>query len=84
MYATIFKKDPLDPVLGKRYRDKILRVGGSREETESLNVSTAHHLAIALVVLMRLHLYAQDFLGRPPNSEAFLKELFGTIPASNL
>jgi hypothetical protein len=26
----------------------------------------------------------QDFLGRPPNSEAFLKELFGTVPASNL
>ncbi|PPQ89666.1 hypothetical protein CVT25_013853 [Psilocybe cyanescens] len=23
-----------------------------------------------------------DFLGRPPNSEAFLQELFGTIPAS--
>ncbi|KAF8169249.1 hypothetical protein BJ912DRAFT_1025654 [Pholiota molesta] len=24
----------------------------------------------------------KDFLGRPPNSEAFLQELFGTVPAS--
>ncbi|KAG9227507.1 metalloendopeptidase [Pleurotus ostreatus] len=24
------------------------------------------------------------FLGRPPNSDAFLKELFGTVPSSNL
>jgi Zn-dependent oligopeptidase len=38
MYATIFKKDPLDPALGKLYRDKILRVGGSREEFDSLKV----------------------------------------------
>lgn len=41
MYATVFKKDPLDPALGKRYRDKILLVGGSREETDSLEVSFA-------------------------------------------
>jgi Zn-dependent oligopeptidase len=38
MYATVFKQDPLDPVLGKLYRDKILRVGGSQEEIESLKV----------------------------------------------
>jgi len=38
MYATVFKKDPLSPALGKLYRDKILRVGGSQEETESLKV----------------------------------------------
>lgn len=25
-----------------------------------------------------------DFLGRPPNNEAFLQELFGTLPASHL
>jgi len=36
MYATVFKKDPLDPSLGQLYRDKILRVGGSKEEIESL------------------------------------------------
>ncbi|OJA10579.1 hypothetical protein AZE42_04632 [Rhizopogon vesiculosus] len=62
MYATVFKKDPLDPALGKLYRDKIILVGGSREETESL----------------------EDFLGRPPNSDAFLKEMFGQVPAASL
>ncbi|KAJ7626668.1 metallopeptidase MepB [Mycena polygramma] len=25
----------------------------------------------------------EDFLGRPPNNEAFLKELFGTVPATS-
>lgn len=40
MYATVFKADPLDPARGKRYRDAILKVGGSREETDSLKVST--------------------------------------------
>ncbi|KAI0927259.1 hypothetical protein AcV5_010517 [Taiwanofungus camphoratus] len=55
MYATIFKQGPLDPARGARYREAILRPGGSREETESL----------------------KDFLGRPPNSEAFIRELFG-------
>jgi len=56
MYATVFKKDPLSPALGQQYRDEILRVGGSREELESL----------------------EHFLGRPPNSEAFMEEIFGT------
>ena len=41
MYATVFKKDPLNPALGQRYRERILRVGGSREETESLEVLLA-------------------------------------------
>ncbi|KAF8843766.1 mitochondrial endopeptidase [Paxillus ammoniavirescens] len=36
MYATVFKKDPLDPKLGRLYRDKILLVGGSRDEMDSL------------------------------------------------
>jgi len=55
MYATVFKQDPLDPSRGARYRDSILRPGGSREEDSWL----------------------EDFLGRPPNSEAFVRELFG-------
>lgn len=38
MYATVFKADPLDPARGQRYRDKILLVGGSREESDSLKV----------------------------------------------
>ncbi|KDQ54212.1 hypothetical protein JAAARDRAFT_135927, partial [Jaapia argillacea MUCL 33604] len=55
MYATVFKKDPLDPKLGQKYAECILRPGGSREETDSL----------------------KEFLGRPPNSDAFLNALFG-------
>ncbi|KAF8895394.1 hypothetical protein BD779DRAFT_1660241 [Infundibulicybe gibba] len=43
MYATVFKADPLDPVRGKRYRDKILRAGGSREELESLEDFLGRH-----------------------------------------
>ncbi|KAL0577646.1 metalloendopeptidase [Marasmius crinis-equi] len=53
--ATVFKADPLDPERGQRYRDKILRPGGSREELDSL----------------------KDFLGRDPDSDAFIKEIFG-------
>ena len=81
MYATVFKKDPLDPALGQRYRERILRVGGSREETESLEVRSLTSLT-SFAWLNRT--FMQDFLGRPPNSEAFLKELFGTVPASSL
>ncbi|KAF8508190.1 metallopeptidase MepB [Hysterangium stoloniferum] len=36
MYRTVFKENPLDPKLGKLYRDKILLPGGSRDEAESL------------------------------------------------
>jgi len=38
MYATVFKKDPLDPALGERYKTSILVPGGSREELDSLKV----------------------------------------------
>ncbi|KAG2081065.1 hypothetical protein BD769DRAFT_1784425 [Suillus cothurnatus] len=62
MYATVFKKDPLNPALGKLYRDKILLLGGSRDETELL----------------------EDFLGRLPNSNAFLEEIFGKVANANL
>ncbi|KAH9948304.1 Metalloprotease [Amylocystis lapponica] len=57
MYATVFKKGPLDPKLGQRYRDNILLPGGSRDELDSL----------------------EESLGRPPNAEAFVKALFGTV-----
>ncbi|KAF8970809.1 metallopeptidase MepB [Flammula alnicola] len=60
MYATVFKADPLDPVRGRLYRDKILCAGSSRDDRYS-------------------HDCAQEFLGRPPNSEAFLRELLGTV-----
>jgi Zn-dependent oligopeptidase len=36
MYATVFKKNSLAAVLGNAYRDKILLVGGSQDETVSL------------------------------------------------
>jgi hypothetical protein len=82
MYATVFKADPLDPVRGKLYRDKILRVGGSQEEIDSLKASDAisSHNSPNLFINCTI----QDFLGRPPNSEAFTKALFGTLPASSL
>jgi Zn-dependent oligopeptidase len=38
MYSAIFKSDPLDPARGDRYRNSILRPGGSREELDSLKV----------------------------------------------
>ena len=38
MYATVFRKDPLDPALGERYKKSILVPGGSREELDSLKV----------------------------------------------
>ena len=41
MYATVFKKAPLSPDLGKLYREKILLVGGSRDEMDSLKVRRA-------------------------------------------
>jgi len=61
MYATVFKKDPLNPASGEKYKNSILVPGGSREELDSLT----------------------EFLGRPPNAEAFMKELFGDSKESS-
>ena len=36
--ATVFKADPLDPARGKLYRDKVLSLGGSRDEIDILKV----------------------------------------------
>lgn len=30
MFKTVFEKDPMDPTMGQKYRDEILKVGGSR------------------------------------------------------
>ena len=38
MYATVFKKDPLDPALGRFYREKVLLPGSSRDEMDILEV----------------------------------------------
>ena len=88
MYATVFKKDPLDPERGRLYREKILRVGGSRDDIDSLKVSTSVPLRMLTSSLVHcanacVSRARQDFLGRPPNADAFIKELFGN-QASNL
>jgi hypothetical protein len=36
MYATVFKKDPLGAAVENVCKNKILLVGGSQDETESL------------------------------------------------
>ncbi|KAI0632166.1 metallopeptidase MepB [Trametes polyzona] len=56
MYTTVFKADPLDPERGRRYREKVLRPGSSKDELDLL----------------------KDFLGREPNAEAFVQQIFGT------
>lgn len=83
MYATVFKADPLDPARGQRYRERILRPGGSRDDLDSLKVYICSFL---LTYAQVVDIPFQDFLGRPPNSEAFVKELFGaeTEGQSNL
>ncbi|KAF8128555.1 mitochondrial endopeptidase [Boletus edulis] len=73
MYATVFKKAPLDPALGRLYRDKILFVGGSQDDMDSLKV----------------YIGVPDFLGREPDPKAFINEIEqdgngDTARASNL
>jgi hypothetical protein len=46
-YSLVFTQDmyesvPLDPEVGKLYRDKILLVGGSRDDMDWLKVSWAN------------------------------------------
>ena len=53
MFYTAFKADPMNPIVGNRYRHMVLEKGGSQDEFLTL----------------------EQFLGRPPNSEAFYKEL---------
>ncbi|CAK9438441.1 uncharacterized protein LODBEIA_P26650 [Lodderomyces beijingensis] len=55
IYYTLFKKDPMNTENGVRYRDIILKRGGSKDIMENL----------------------EELLGRKPNSEAFLSEIFG-------
>lgn len=38
MYKTVFASNPLSPDSGKKYRDSILKPGGSRDEMDSLKV----------------------------------------------
>lgn len=52
MYATVFKKDPLDPELGQKYRKEILLPGGSRDELDSLKVCTVSASEVALLTFI--------------------------------
>lgn len=36
MFESVFRADPMSPQLGYKYRDCILRPGGSRDEIDSL------------------------------------------------
>jgi Zn-dependent oligopeptidase len=71
MYSAVFKSDPLDPARGDRYRRSILGPGGSREELDSLKVKGVNSSRI-----LRLN-NLQEFLGRDPNPDAFVEEIFG-------
>lgn len=55
IYYSLFKDDPMNATNGIRYRDIILKPGGSKEIKDNL----------------------VELLGREPNSEAFLQEIFG-------
>ncbi|KAG6370192.1 hypothetical protein JVT61DRAFT_12341 [Boletus reticuloceps] len=63
MYA-VFKKAPLDPVLGRLYRDKILFVGGSRDDMDSLKRAS--------LIMDRPDAW---ILGREPDPKAFINEI---------
>lgn len=73
MYATMFKENPFDPVRGKLYRDKVLLPGSSCDEKDIIEVSSF----IFKYVDRQGLICTKDFLGRPPNSDAFLKQIFG-------
>lgn len=85
MYATVFKKDPLNPASGEKYKNSILVPGGSREELDSLTVrcGTIAHFEVCQTIGAKRKSLIQEFLGRPPNAEAFMKELFGDSKESS-
>jgi Zn-dependent oligopeptidase len=60
MYVTVFKTDPLDPVRGRKYRDSILRVGGSRDDMVSLKVGV-HKFRLRLIQLLILNSLCDHF-----------------------
>lgn len=69
---------------GKLYRDTILLPGSSRDELVSLKVPSSCHKQSLRLMLHDAIFVPQEFLGREPNSDAFLKALFGTVPRTNL
>lgn len=83
MYATVFKLDPLDPKLGEKYKKSILVPGGSRDELDSLTVRCITGVSSHVIGADRGLSLVQEFLGRPPNTDAFMKELFGESKPSS-
>lgn len=81
MYAKVFKADPLDPERGRRYRKTVLRPGSSKDEIDLLKVWYKVRESNRVQVADRLYVISQDFLGREPTSEAFIKQLFGESSA---
>jgi Zn-dependent oligopeptidase len=60
MYATVFKKDPLDPALGEKYKNSILVPGGSREELDSLTVRRGRHPTMEFITRSELTVQIGD------------------------
>lgn len=77
LLATIFKADPLDPARGKRYRDKILKAGGSREETETLEVS---YLVYVDIISMIYLFYFVGLPWPPTKQRGFLERIVRDNP----
>ncbi|KAJ8590255.1 hypothetical protein M405DRAFT_861499 [Rhizopogon salebrosus TDB-379] len=83
MHGDMFQEESVGSCLGKLYKDKILMVGGSREETELLCVCVSLP-QFSLRLSPVAYAMEQDFLGRPPNSDTFLTEMFEQAPVVNL
>jgi hypothetical protein len=76
MHATGFKKKSVGWCLGKLYKDKILPVVESCFGYVSFPQFNLRLSSVAYDV-------EQDFLGRWPNSDTFLTEMFEQAPAAN-
>ncbi|KAI0648036.1 peptidase family M3-domain-containing protein [Trametes meyenii] len=77
MYAAVFKDDPLDPVRGRGYREKILGPGSASKDEMDLLKAVSAVMSVCKDWLTWVVCFAQDFLGREPSSEAFIEQLFG-------
>ncbi|KAH0831270.1 hypothetical protein J3R83DRAFT_13904 [Lanmaoa asiatica] len=76
MYTTVFEKAPIDPELGKLYRDEILLPGGSRDGMDLLKVCQMvpmhRHQARSILIGSCL---GEGFVGHEPNPRAFINEI---------